>query len=322
MVVSTITDAVREMRALLPTHSGRLRGIHVHHSFGSRPEQWLGTTPQPWHDQLLAAITARTTGTPTKDSPEYLVLSDQVVVAVLTAAAHVVLPDYPLTRTQARHQTLAVQALTDLPRHILRQLANHRAALDDRPQDATAEHEPHPDGALRIAPAADPTNTRWIRIGADLPQARDTAARACHTDPDQILIVTAAGYGQYGRSRHRLDLPMLCAMHQVADTHQVSLSAVGDWLDAEGATHVDVDPAGIPATFAGCYLGPFPDRTAYTRHRMGQLGWTQALAVAGIPQRYLDLDAITRDWFTDDVRAVGSGTWDHVEVFQRHHPEP
>lgn len=317
MVASTITDAIRQIRALLPTRSGQLLGIHVHHSYGSRPDHWLGNTPQPWHDQLQAAITARTTGTPTKDSPEYLVLSDQVVVVVLTAAAQVVLPDYPLSRTQARHQALAAAALTDLPRHVLRQLADHRAALDGRRQDATAETELHPDGALRVAPAADPTNTRWIHIGADLHQARDTAARACHTDPDQILIVTAAGYGQYGRTRHRLDLPMLAAMHQIADTHQVSLSAVGNWLYSEGATTADVDPANILAEFAASYLGPFDDRTAYTRHRMNDLGWTQALAAAGIPEKYLDTDAITRDWFDHDVRAVDSGTWNRVEVFHR-----
>jgi hypothetical protein len=322
MVASTITDAVREIRALHPTRSGRLLGIRVHYSHGSRPDQWLGNTPQPWYDRLQAGITARTTGTATPDSPEYLVLSDQVVVAVLTAAAHLVLPDYPLSRTQARHQALAAQALADLPRHILRQLADHRAAMDDRTQDAAAEHRPHPDGALRVAPAADPTNTRWIRIGADLHQARATAASACHTEPDQVLIVTAAGYGQYGRTRHRLDLPILCAMHELADTHQVSLSAVGDWLDAEGATTAQVAPADIQAQFAASYLGPFADRTAYTQHRMAQLGWSQALATAGIPERYLDLEAITRDWFSQHVRAVPSGTWDHIEVFHRHHPAP
>jgi hypothetical protein len=319
-VTSTITDAVRAMRALHPTRSGRLLGVPVRYSFGSRPDQWLGTTPQPWYDRLQAAITARTTGTPTPDSPEYLVSSDQVVVVVLTAAAHVVLPDYPLSRAQTRHQSLAAQALADLPRHTLRHLADHRAAMDGREQDAAAEYQQYPDGALRIAPAADPTNTRWIHIGADLDQARDTAAHACQTDPDRLLIVTAAGYGQYGRDRHRLDLPMLCAMHQLAEAHQVSLRTVGDWLHDEGATTCDPGPSDVIAQFAASYIGPFTDQTAYTRQRMAQLGWTQALTTAGIPERYLDLEAIARDWFSTDVRAVHAGTWDRIEVFHRHQP--
>jgi hypothetical protein len=63
-VANTITDAVREMRTLLPTRSGRLAGVPVRYSIGSRPQHWLGNTPQPCYDQLLAGITARTTGTP------------------------------------------------------------------------------------------------------------------------------------------------------------------------------------------------------------------------------------------------------------------
>jgi hypothetical protein len=322
IVANTITDAVREMRTLLPTRSGRLHGIPVRHSFGSRPDQWLGNTPQPWYDRLHAGITTRTTGSPTPGSPEYLVLSDHVVVVVLTAAAHLVLPDYPLSAAQTRHRTLAAQALADLPRHTLRLLADHRAAMDDRPQDAAAEYQQHPDGALRIAPATDPTNTRWIHIGANLDQARAAAAHTCHTDPDQLLIITAAGYGQYGRDRHRLTLPMLCAIHEVADTHQVSLRTVGDWLHAEGATTGEVSPTDVLAQFTASYIGPFADRTAYTRHRMVDLGWTEALSTAGIPERYLDLDAITRDWFSHDVRAVDSGTFDRIEVFGRQQPTP
>jgi len=318
IVSSTITDALREMRALRGTHAGRLCGIPVRHTAYTRPDQWLASTPQPWRDRLQAAIAARHTGTVTSDSPEYLVLSDSVVVAVLTAAARVVLPDYPLSTNQTKHQTLTAQALADLPRHTLRELANRRAAAEGRDRDAAAEYQPHPAGALRVAPATDPTNTRWVHTGADLDYARRTVQDACHTDPDQVLIVTAAGYGAYGRDRHRLQLPVLCAMHQVADTHHVSLRTVGDWLDAEGATKRDVSPHTIVEQFTAAYIGPFADQLAYTHHRMAHLGWTQAVAAAGIPDKYLDTAAMARDWFATEVRAVDSGTPQRIEVFHRH----
>ena len=315
---STITDALREMRALHATNAGRLRGIHVRDTMYSRPDHWLAKTPQPWRDRLQTAIGARHTGALTPDSPEYLVFSDSVLVVVLTAAAQVVLPDYPLSTNQTKHRTLAAQALGDLHRHTLRELADRRAAVEGRDQDAAAEYDQHPTGALRVAPSTDPTNTRWVHIGADLDQARRTVAHACRTDPDQILIITAAGYGKYGRNRHRLPLPVLCAMHQVADKHQVSLRTAGDWLDAEGATTLDVTPQTVVEQFTAAYIGPFADQMAYTRHHMAQLGWTHAVSAAGIPDQYIDTQAIARDWFSTDVRAVDSGTWNRIEVFHRH----
>src|SRR5262249_39631000 len=151
-----------------------------------------------------AAVDARDAGAVTPDSPEYLVLSDRVVVVVLTAAGRVVLPDYPLSTNQTKHQHAAAQALGDLHRHALRNLADRRAAMDGREQDAAAEHDAPPAGALRVAPLADPTNTRWVRISADLDEAYRTVRRACHTEPEQTLIVTASGYGRYGHNRHRL----------------------------------------------------------------------------------------------------------------------
>jgi antirestriction protein len=110
-------------------------------------------------------------------------------------------------------------------------------------------------------------------------------------------------------------------MHQIADRHQVSLGTVGDWLDAEGATTApDINPHRIIEQFAAAYIGPFPDERDYTRHRMSRLGWTQALHAAGIPDRYLDLHAITRDWFTHQVRRIDSGSWGRIEVFHRGQP--
>ena len=90
-------------------------------------------------------------------------------------------------------------------------------------------------------------------------------------------------------------------MHQVADRHRVSLRSVGDRLDAEGAP-IDLDPSRIVQEFTAAYIGAFASDRAYTRHRMAELGWTQALRAAGIPENYLNTAAITRDWFEHQVR--------------------
>jgi hypothetical protein len=170
-VRSTITEALREMRGLHSTDAGRLRGVHLRYSSLSLPHRALAGTPQPWRDELQAAVEARESGTVTPQSPEYLAFSDGVVIAVLTAAARVVLPDYALSTLQARHQRAAAAALGDLHRYALRELADRRAARDGRQPDA-AECDPHPGGALRVAPSADVTDTRWVHIGTDLDQAR------------------------------------------------------------------------------------------------------------------------------------------------------
>ena len=328
MARSTIRDALRDMRRLHPVDAGRLTGIRVYHSFLSRPEQWLADTPPPWRDRLFTAITDRAGGTITRETPEYLVLSDRVVVAMLSVTAQVVLSDLPLSANQAKHQAAAAQVLRDLPRDILGALADQRARWERSDEDADVEtveagYLGQPGNALRVAPAGDPTDTRWVHIGADLDAAHRTLQEACHADagadPGQVLIVTAAGYGAYGRDRHSLDLPMLCAMHQVADTHHVTPGTVGDWLAAEGATGTDVHPQTLITDFAATYLGAYPDRAAYTQTRMAQLGWAQAITAAGIPQQHLDLGAMTRDWFRTEVRDVPADG--HIEVFTRHRPD-
>ena len=50
---------------------------------------------------------------------------------------------------------------------------------------------------------------------------------------------------------------------------------------------------------------------------MAELGWTTALRTAGIPQDYLDVTAIRRDWFDRDVRHIDSGTPGRIEVLRR-----
>ena len=204
--------------------------------------------------------------------------------------------------------------LGDLPRYVLADLGDRLAAGHGHDTTGT-----HPDGAPRVAPADDPTSTRWVSISAD-PAATGVAIRDAGTNPDHMIIIEAVGYGRYGRQRHRLDLDVLCAIGQVAGTHQESRYAVGEWLAAERATHVDVRPADVVDDYPRAYLGAFPSELDHTLHRMAELGWTTALRRAGIPQDYLDVTAIRRDWSDRDVRHIDSGTPGRIEVLRQAPP--
>jgi hypothetical protein len=304
---STISQALREMRGLHDTDAGRLRGVSLRYRFGM-PHHALTRTPQPWRDRVQAGIEARESGLVTGDTPEYLVFSDAVLVVLVTVAARVVLPDYPLTPLQARHQEAAAQALADLHRHTLADLADRASTRNpggaDGGQPGDQEWEPPP-GWLRVASTTDPTAATWVDPDPDLRTARDALARACRTEPDRVLIIDACGYGTYGRNRHRHHLDVLCAMRQIAATRSD-----------------DLDPAALIKEFAVAYLGPYSCPSDYALARMRELGWTQALHAAGIPDAYLDTTAITRDWFTDQVRAItaatSTGVGGHIEVFTRH----
>ncbi|WP_433304274.1 hypothetical protein ACQP2F_14500 [Actinoplanes sp. CA-030573] len=315
---ATNTEALADMRLLQPTDTGRLLGLPTRHAAPGTVAAQLFNTPQPWRSRLLADVAARARGTVTADSAEYLVASDHTVIAVLTAAARIIRPDYPLSAVQRRHQRAAAAALADLPRHLLRELADRRSERDGRSgQAAGGVDRPPATGAIQVAARTEPTVTHWVAVTADLAGTR-AAIAATGLDPDQLLIITAVGYGRYGRERHRLPLPALCALHQIAERHQVSLPVCGDWLDMQATT--DPDPSRIAAAFTAGYLGPFADELAYTRHRMAALGWTAALQQAGIPERYIDQRAITRDWFTRDVYGIYCATRHRTEVFRRATP--
>jgi hypothetical protein len=316
MPISTNAEALRDMQGLHPTTTGRLLGLPARYLEPRQAAPQLRDTPLPWRDRLIADLTARAAGTLTANSTEYLVLSDHTMIATMTVGAHLTLPDYPLTALQRRHQGAVVDALSDLPRHILRELADRRSALDGRDEQAGGESDPPATGAIRVAAGEEPTVTDWITVDADLPITRETVRRA-GLDPDQLIIITAPSYGRYGRERHRLDLPTLCAMRRVARDQTVSLQVVGDWLDAEGATAVDLDPQQIETGFAEAYLGPFDNERDYTHYHMAQLGWTTALRRAGIPEDYLNESAINRDFFAQQFRSIYCSTQHRAEVFRR-----
>jgi hypothetical protein len=100
MSIVTNADALAEMRNLKATSTGRLRGLPASATRYDPVNRVLCDTPEPWRSQIAADITDRHAGILTATSVEYLALSDNVLIAVLTAAAHVELPDYPLTSLQ------------------------------------------------------------------------------------------------------------------------------------------------------------------------------------------------------------------------------
>ncbi|MEU7874268.1 hypothetical protein [Dactylosporangium sp. NPDC049140] len=315
MPIATNAEALRDMRGLHPTSTGRLRGLPAKYARPGGAD--LRGTPEPWHSRLTNDLAEQAVDILTPASTVYLVFSDNVVIAVLTAAAHVLLPEYPLTATQRRHQLAVADALHELPRHVLRDLADRRASMDGRDEQAHFEYDPPTAGAIRVAALAEPTVTHWADIDADLAAIRQRITDL-GLDPDRLIVITAAGYGTYGRDRHRLNLPMLCAMHRIADRHDVTLTVVGDWLDAEGATTAaDLDPDVAVTGFADAYVGAFGSERDFTAHRMRELGWTTALQQAGIPQHYLNDAAVTRGWFPSQFRGIWCSTRHRTEVFRR-----
>jgi hypothetical protein len=316
MPVTTNADALRQMRRLDSTSTGRLRGLPARYAGRTPATGELRSTPEPWHSRLVADLSDRAAGSLTPDSAEYLVFSDNLLIAVLTVAAHLVLPEYDLSPLQRRHQGAAAHTLTDLPRHTLRELADQRARMDGRDEQARLEYDWSAIGAVRVAAADDPTVTEWVSISADRDSC-DQLIRHTGLNPDQLIVISAPGYGRYGRDRHRLDLAVLCAMHRLADRHDVTLTVVGDWLAAEDATDAELDPEQIVTDFSAAYIGPFPDQYAYTRRHLTDLGWTAALQQAGIAYRYLDEAAVNRDWFTGQVRGIRCHARNRTEVFRR-----
>ncbi len=301
--MTTIADALDAFRRLSDVAAGTLGGMSLR--YRRRAPLYLGDLPDPWASTLRASIEARDAGTVTDDTPQYLIFSGGTVVAWCTVTAAVVTPDMPLSRTQAKHRRMAVEALGDLARHVLVELADARDArtgFDNR----TTMAQP---GAVRVAPASDPTWSFSLVIDGDLAKAQAViagtlAARGGDPAGGAALVIDACGYGRYGREAHRLPLEVLCAMHQIADTHTVPLAAVGNWPAQHDGTTADAPANDIEDVFAAEFLGVFASRTAYAEHYMRQHGWTDALAAAGINTRFINLDELRRHLFDDEVTDV------------------
>ncbi len=221
----TIAEALNEMRQLHGADAGRLRGVevpyHLDHLTG------LDTMPAPWGARLVELIEARKADIITADTPHYVVYSHDLPVAWVTVHAAVITPDLPMSPIQAKHQRQAAAVLADLNRDTLRKLADERDQREGRPGTGEADSEHTMPDALRVAPTADPTRTRWVRVGADLDAARTEVARpvslstvgnwiddpyglAGHVDPQTLPRQFAACYiGRFGSHtsylQHRMD---------------------------------------------------------------------------------------------------------------------
>jgi hypothetical protein len=313
----TMAEALDEMRHLHDVDTGRLRGLEV--AYHLDDVTGLDTLPEPWRGRLTGLLADRAAGTITAGTPQYLVFSDGLLVACATVHATVVTPNLPgMSPIQARHQRQAAAILADLDRDTLRKLADDRDHRDTPHRTDTDTRQTTP-GALRVAPATDPTNTRWIRIGADLDTARSAVARAVGGSPHDAVIVTAVGYGHHGDHTHRPNLAVLCAMHTVTAAHPVSLATVGNWIDDEQGLAGQADPHLLAAQFTDAYIGRFASHRHYVEHHMQQLGWTDLLRTNGL-EPYFEHHRFERHLFTHEVTAIDVDSWQPghgIEVFGR-----
>ena len=316
----TIAEALRGMRRLHDVDAGRLRGQTVHLS-GYTADQPAPAAPQPWASHLATLIAAGRAGTVTADTPRYFVYSDNTVVAWLTVHARVVAPpDMPLTANQAKHQRHAVQVLSDLDRGTLRDLADDRDRREGRPDNVDAEYDAG-GGMLRVAPAQDPTRTTWIPIDPDPQTTRVRMRRALELTADQdIIVITAWGFGQHCGRAHRLDLDLLCAIHTVATGHGVDATTVGNWIAHEDGLAGHVEVATLPTLFHTAYVGRYPDRDTYAHACLDERGVTKVITDLGI-EAYFDHAAHQRDVFRYEAIAIDPGDYHHrdrgIQVFRR-----
>ncbi|MEU1249173.1 hypothetical protein [Micromonospora arida] len=300
---STISDAVRAFQRLRSVNAGSLVGVALADRYPTSPPLKVDTLPPAQAAVLRASIEARTAGVIDEKTPAYLVYSGDLPVAWCTVRASVVTPDLVLDGTSARHQRLAVKALSDLARWVLVALADARAG----DEAAVVRSAMSQEGAVRIAPADDLTSSAAVLLNGDLTAARASIAKLLPaTAVAEVVVIDEHGFGRYGRDSHRLPLPVLCAMRRIASTHQLPLAAVGDWLAATGGVDADVPADDLPAIFTADFLGLFPHRSDYAEKYLVERGWAAALERLGMPGRYIDHEALERDLFDNDVHAVAT----------------
>ncbi|MEV7230889.1 hypothetical protein AB0M79_28275 [Polymorphospora sp. NPDC051019] len=316
---STISEALTEIRQFDSFNAGTLVGIALAERYGGAPPLRLDGLPATQAAALRASLDARAAGVVGIDTPAYLVYSGGLLVAWCTVRAAVATPDLVLSGTQARHQRLAVQALSDLARQTLLRLADARPDTDPAGMESVMYHE----AAVRVAVADDLTTTAATILDPD-PAVAEAAIRSLlptrATEPPQPLVVLdATGFGRYGRCAHRLSVPVLCAIRRIADAHRLPPAVVGDWLDANAGTDKDLPVDDLPAIFDAALVGTFSSQRAYTERHMAEQGWTDAIERAGIPDQYIHLGAVERDLFDHEVQAISttSTTGRVVAVFRR-----
>jgi hypothetical protein len=315
MAVQTIGEALRAMRQLSHATSGRLVGVSIDDAW-RLPGGKIDT--KGWPEAFTAQLAAA--GADTANPPAYVVLSDATPVCWLTGDGVVATSTTAtLTHTQIRHLDQAAQALGDLHRHTLARLADAVDARAVRRDDIAGDLRQDRIGSLRVANPDRPARAWWVLVHADLAESRLRVAEV--TGTDQPLIITAYGYGGYGRKAHRLQLEVLCAINQAADRHDLPAAVVGDWLAAEGGLAGLIGAEQIPAAFDAAYIGRFSHELAYTAFRVDELGWEKALRKLGALE-FLDTSAFNRHLFTDQVRAIRDSSPDAAGIVVcRRHPD-
>lgn len=313
MAIQTITEALHQMRRLGYADARRLVGVGIEDAW-RLPGGTIMT--KTWPDALRAQLAAA--GADLNSTPVYVVLSDGAPVCWLTADGVVVTSTAELTRTQARHRDQAAQALSQLSRYTLARLADACDVREGRRDDVDDDFHPERLGSLRVANPARPARAWWVPISGDLDEARRRVADA--TGTPEPLIITAYGYGDYGRDAQWLRLDVLCAINRAADAHDLPVGVVGNWLAAEGGLAGLIGAEDIPPAFAEAYIGRFSHELAYTAYRLDELGWEKALRELGALE-FFDTNAFNRHLFAYEVRAVrDEGARGGIVVCRRHQP--
>jgi hypothetical protein len=263
--------------------------------------------------ELYASVSpeAQIARDPGPDSIWYVVSVDGTPIAWLTRAAEVVTPPGDFTSAQLDELPSAVAALSDLTRQAVIELALLRDRREQRvPGDSprpafdNTVHATERGPRVLVADPADPTLTVWVRITADLDATRHRLAEAITTSAAvEPRILDLDGFGTYGTNRTTFDLPVLCAVAHLADTYDLPVRTVGDWLEL-AAANTDPTPEQVTAGCADAYLGVFKTQRTFAIAERDRLGWTRALAVAGIPDMLFGLDRFTRLLFDSTVHGL------------------
>lgn len=317
---TTQAEAWRQIRDCADVRVGRLTGRCLRRTYLT--PVLPGTLTEDAALQLHASVYPPTGTPPGPDAIWYVVSCDGTPVAWLTRAADVVTPPADLTDYQRHIQTQAVAALSQLTRQALRELAK----LRDEREHRTHSYSPpvRPDGRpadtgtrILVAAPADPTLAFWIRLTADLTASRLHVATVTGVaEGNDALILDVDGYGTYGERRARFDLPMLCTIEHLATQHELPAAAIGTWLNLAGASTTDPAPDTVTAAFTDAYAGIHATPHTFARTERDRNGWTKALAAAGIPDRYFNLDAFTEHLFRVEVHRVDLDD-ERIAVFRR-----
>jgi hypothetical protein len=310
--MSADTQAWERMRFLHSCDAGALRGIP--RSDFTATAIHTDRLPTACATQLRTGLSDWEARRTRPETPVYVVTSDRLPIAWLTARADIRTPQVPLSPVQIRHQRLAVEALTSLSRHALRVLADARDKADSARHAADGERSDHTLGAVRVAASNDPTDTVWVWPTGDADQTQREIRDALPHAAGRLVVISARGYGRYGDNAPIIDLDVVCTIVRITDTHRVTPTAVGNWIAAEAGRSTHLDPVQVTDAFAASFDGVFDSRTAW--HRVIRQGWMEVFTNADIDPGFFHTDAYQKHLFDNELLDVDSGDG-RIAVFSR-----